>query len=55
MYRHIFYIFKWFYTGGVVGDLHGAVLFDPQLSRNEVVHATVDVAPGVRLSVSATK
>ena len=36
-------------TGGVVDDFHGAVLFDPQFTDDDVVNAAVDVGPRVRL------
>ena len=36
-------------AGAVVGDLHRSVLLDPQLAHDDVVHAAVDVAPGVHL------
>lgn len=33
----------------MIDDLHGAVLFDPQFTDDDVVDAAVDVGPGVRL------
>ena len=38
----------------MVGDLHGAVLLDPQFAHDDVVYATVDVTPRVRLVVPAS-
>lgn len=36
----------------MVGDLHGAVLFNPQLADYDVMNAAVDVTPGVGLAVT---
>lgn len=40
-------------TCGVIKNLHCAVLFNPQLAHNDVVHATIHVGPGVRVAVTA--
>jgi hypothetical protein len=39
-------------AGRVVDHFHGAVLLDPQLSDNNVVHTTIDVRPRVRFTPS---
>lgn len=40
---------KWV-TGCSVDNFHGAVLFDPQLADDDVVHTAVDVGPSVGLA-----
>lgn len=39
----------------MVGDLHGAVLLDPELPHDDVVHTAGRVCPRIRLVVPKNK